>query len=355
MPLSNEDITRCTHALNAGGVRNKYYVYMLCRESGQPFYVGKGQDRRMWEHESEASDMYLEIDSDPELSDDEKKARKEEVYEKLKIINEEGDGLKRVIVKWGLNEREAYMCESALINAMGLLSKNKLIERLANRVNGHASRVEKENPSDIKTIARTDDVFMQQCAVKKRAIEELDDARVVFININELYRECLDENGLPNRDAVKDTVRAFWRKEKRHAQAQYILALYRQRVVGVFHILEMKTIADGRAGNFEDYPRYPEYARRMDILKSKAETLKEAQNCMTAEEYNELVADLREWRPNVEPSRTYENFQRRIYFNVDNNVPENVRAFENCIPTKDGSSDFVKRGRAQFGAHVFNF
>ena len=77
----------------------------------------------MWEHESEASDMYLEIDSDPELSDDEKKARKEEVYEKLRIINEEGDGLKRVIVKWGLNEREAYMCESALINAMGLLSK----------------------------------------------------------------------------------------------------------------------------------------------------------------------------------------------------------------------------------------
>jgi hypothetical protein len=117
----------------------------------------------------------------------------------------------------------------------------------------------------------------------------------------------------------------------------------------------MKTIADGRAGNFEDYPRYPEYARRMDILKSKAETLKEAQNCMTAEEYNELVADLRKSKPKNEPSKTYRNFQGRIYFNVDDNVPENVRAFENCIPTKDGSSDFVKRGRALFGAHVFNF
>jgi uncharacterized short protein YbdD (DUF466 family) len=191
--------------------------------------------------------------------------------------------------------------------------------------------------------------------IKERAIEKLGNARVVFININRLYGECIEENGRANRERVKDTVRAFWKREKRHAEAEYIFAIYRQCVVGVFHILEMKTIAQGRAGDFVDYPRYPEYARKVDVLKSKAETLEDARKRMTAKEYDELVADLRKWKPKNEPSKTYRNFQRRIYFNVDDNVPENVRAFENCIPTKDGSSDFLKRGRAQFGAHVFNF
>lgn len=355
MMMNNEAIARCTQALNAGGERNKYYVYLLCRSTGAPFYVGKGQDRRMWDHENEAEEVFAEIDSDTELSDDAKKAKRQEVYDKLKIIKEEGDGIKRVIVKWGLNEREAYMCESALINVFGLLSKNKVFDSLSNRVNGHASKAEKINPSDIKTIARTDEMFLQQCAIKEKAIEELGDVRVVLININELYEECLDEDGVPHRDRVKDTVRAFWKREMRHEQAEYIFALYRQRVVGVFHIVEMKTISQGRAGNFADYPTYPEYARRMDVLKSKAKTLETAQKCMSEKEYDQLVTDLRKWKPNVDPSRTYRNFQRRIYFNVDDNIPENVRAFENCIPTKNGSSDFIRRGRAQFGSHVFNF
>lgn len=353
--LTDAEIACCEQALSAGGEHNKYYVYMLCRCTGEPFYVGKGQGRRMWEHETEASDVFLQIDADTELSDEEKKAKRQEIYEKLKIINEEGEGLKRVIVKWGLNEREAYMCESALINALRLLSRNDIVGRLTNRVNGHASKAEKENPSDKKTIARIDVDFLSQCAIKQRAIEELGNVRVIFININALYEECLDEDGVPNRDAVRDTVRAFWKREKRHEQAQYIFALYRQRVVGVFHIVEIKTIAQGRAGDFSDYPIYPERARRMDVLKSKAETLDAAQKVMTDSEYEMLLTDLRTWKPNIDPSKTYTNFQKRIYFNVDDNVPENIKAYENCIPTKDGTTDFIRKGRAQFGVHVFNF
>ena len=98
--LTDQEIQRCTQALSAGGERNKYYVYMLCRRTGEPFYVGKGQGRRMWDHEIEANEIFLEIESDCELSDDEKAAKRQEVYEKLRIIKEEGEGLKRVIVKW---------------------------------------------------------------------------------------------------------------------------------------------------------------------------------------------------------------------------------------------------------------
>lgn len=353
--MTNENIERCVQALRSGGERNKYYVYMLCRSTGQPFYVGKGQERRMWDHETEAREVLAEIENNDTLSEEEKQAKRLEVYEKLRIINEEGDGIKRVIIKWGLEEHEAYMCESALINALGLLAREEIVNRLANRVNGHASKAEKSNPADIKTIARTDEAFLQQCAIKQRAIEDLGDIRVVLININELYEQCLDENGTPNRDKVKDTVRAFWKKENKHAQAQYVFALYRQRVVGIFHIVELKTIAQGRAGNFLDYPSYPEHARRMDTLKSRAATLEEAREILTQTEYEELVADLQNWRPATDPSRTYSNFQNRIYYNLDENVPERVLAFENCIPTKDGSTDFIRRGRIQFGVPVFNF
>ena len=353
--MTNENIERCVHTLRSGGERNKYYVYMLCRSTGQPFYVGKGQERRMWDHENEAREVLAEIDADDTLSVEEKQAKREEVYDKLRIINEEGNGLKRVIVKWGLGEHEAYMCESALINALGLLNREGIVSRLANRVNGHASRAERDNPADIKTIARIDEIFLQQCAIEQRAIEDLGNIQVVLINIKELYEQCLDENGLPNRDKIKDTVRAFWKRERRHAQAKYVFALYRQRVVGVFHIVGMKTIAQGRAGGFSDYPMYPEHTRRMDILKSRAATLDEARDILTQTEYEELVADLLAWRPNKDPRRTYSNFQKRIYYNLDEDVPAEVFAFENCIPTQDGSTDFIKRGRALYGAHVFNF
>lgn len=352
--MNNRDVERCVQALQSGGERNKYYVYMLCRSTGQPFYVGKGQCRRLWDHENESSEVYAEIEADEELSEEEKQAKKKEVYEKLQIIREEGNGVQRVIIKWGLEEHEAYMCESALINALGLLSRRHIVSCLANRVNGHASRAEKNSSADIKTIARTDEVFLQQCAIEERNIALLGNVRVVFININELYERCL-ENGLPNRNMVRDTVRAFWKRENKHAQAQYVFALYRQRVVGTFHIVEMKTIAQGRAGNFSDYPEYPLKERREDILKSRAASLDEARHILTQEEYKQLVDHLKTWRPKADPRRTYSNFQQRIYFNLDDNVPESVRAYENCMPTKNGSTDFIRLGRVQFGSHIFNF
>ena len=350
--MNKEEIERCSQTLCSGGEKNKYYVYMLCRSTGQPFYIGKGQGRRLWRHEEDAQEVYAEIDADNELSDEDKQRRKEEVSEKLQVIREEGKGLKRVIVKWGLTEREAYMCESALINAFGVLSQDSL----KNRVNGHASKAEKSNPADIKTMARTDEVFLQQCAIQKRDIAELGDARVAFIKINNTYESCLNEDGKPDPAQVKDAVRAFWPKYSNIDQIQYVFALYHQRVVGVFHVVEVKTIEQGRAGNLADYPEYPRNVRELDKLKSKAASLEEARNILPRAEYDKLETHLREiCRPNQTLCKAYSNFQKRIYFNLDDGVPENVRAYENCIPTKNGSSDFIKLGRAQRVSVIFNF
>ena len=350
--MNKEEIERCSQTLCSGGEKNKYYVYMLCRSTGQPFYIGKGQGRRLWRHEEDAQEVYAEIDADNELSDEDKQRRKEEVSEKLQVIREEGKGLKRVIVKWGLTEREAYMCESALINAFGVLSQDSL----KNRVNGHASKAEKSNPADIKTMARTDEVFLQQCAIQKRDIAELGDARVVFINIRDSYRRCLDENGVPDPGKIKDAVRAFWSKNRKYNRVQYVFALYHRRVVRIFHLVEVKTIEQGRVGNFADYPDHPSDVRRLDRLKSRASSLDEARNILPRAEYEELETHLREiCRPNQTLCKAYSNFQKRIYFNLDDDVPENIRVYENCIPTKNGSSDFIKLGSAQWGNPIFNF
>ena len=40
------------NTLGQGNDKNKYYVYMLCDKSTkQPFYIGKGQDLRVFDHE----------------------------------------------------------------------------------------------------------------------------------------------------------------------------------------------------------------------------------------------------------------------------------------------------------------
>lgn len=47
------------------GHRGKFYVYILCRPDGRPFYVGKGLHRRAFEHEAEARRNHPVGESNP--------------------------------------------------------------------------------------------------------------------------------------------------------------------------------------------------------------------------------------------------------------------------------------------------
>ena len=115
------------------------------------------------------------------------------------------------------------------------------------------------------------------------------------------------------------------------------------------------SLADERNNHFQGYPTFPSDIRRIDRFKSCANTLSEAQKVLSGEEFSELVEDLRKQDATKSPEKVFATFQHRIYFVVDDNVPNEVRAFENCLPTKDGSTDFIRKGKAQFGGKIFNF
>lgn len=253
--IGSEEIERIARTLSENG-KDKFYVYMLCdSKDHKPFYIGKGESRRIWEHEegaekerSKINDRLNKLLKDPE--DSKRKLMEEEEleielnniskkHEKINMIKKEGRRIEKVIVKWGLTEHEAFMAESALINMYKYINGDN---SLTNIQNGHASNKEKNNVALI-TKARSVETFLDECAIESidiNKVKDCDKAHIMMVDIANTFlkrKEMPEYKNKSDDDVIYDCARSAWIiGDKKRKLVQYVFALIHCKVVAIYKV-----------------------------------------------------------------------------------------------------------------------
>lgn len=102
----------------------KFYVYLLCRPDGRPFYVGKGVNRRVFEHEAEALRNHPIGESNPFKCNVIRK-----IFRENSVIRYQIDSVYEVDAQMRCLEREA-----SLILEYRRLHENGILTNLAGGV-----------------------------------------------------------------------------------------------------------------------------------------------------------------------------------------------------------------------------
>ena len=171
----------------------RYYVYCLnYPDSGETFYIGKGKANRVFSH----ANGNFENDAN---------------IEKIEVINDiksKGQKVDHWIIRYGLEEKEAFEVESALIDFVGL-------DKLSNRVKGHSVERGKISCEELDIL------------LGARKIEFEDN--IMTIKINAKYRSDMDEV------EIYEATNKWWRVNKENAEkVDYVLSVHNGIVRGAF-------------------------------------------------------------------------------------------------------------------------
>lgn len=150
------------------------YVYGLFdprKKKNTPFYIGKGEGSRVFNHVKDA------------IKNQDKDKTDKLKYSTINKIISEGQKVQHLIFRHGLTEQEAFMLESVLISFIDL---RKQVD-LTNLASGHES--EKNNLT-------TEDIMSLYGAERLEAgLMPGDEGKVVAIFINQSYRKLKAKGG----------------------------------------------------------------------------------------------------------------------------------------------------------------
>lgn len=177
----------------------EYYVYgLIDPRTKQIFYIGKGKNNRVFEHEKE-------IITNP----DSEKLKLKNILE----IKDAGLEVEKIIINSNLNEEEAFAAEASLINAFNYIKDT----RLTNIVAGHYS-------SEALSVNEFERIY-GAVELKEKDINH----RILVIKINKLYQRNMDANDL------YDAVRGVWRISKEKVKTiDYVFGVYNSLIVAVY-------------------------------------------------------------------------------------------------------------------------
>ncbi|MFY0483171.1 LEM-3-like GIY-YIG domain-containing protein [Flavobacterium sp. PLA-1-15] len=190
----------------------KSYVYILIDpRDNKIFYVGKGHGNRIFSHINE-------VIFNPSITE------KLETIRAIKAVNL---NVKHFIVKHGLEEKEALIVESVLIDFLTFRDFAE-VAKISNIVAGHNSFNQ-----GIKTINECE--MLYDCEeLKKEDIKH----KVLVININKTYdnkRKKKSDNPVYDRPNIYEATRGWWVLDKNRAEnSDFVLAEYKGIIRAIF-------------------------------------------------------------------------------------------------------------------------
>ena len=170
---------------------------------------------------------------------------------------------------------------------------------------------------------------------------------VVFVNVRSVIRSKQQTQISPA--TLCEFARGVWRIQGLHATdetcSDYLIAIDSTddyKVCGIYHIIKTYNI-QAAAPVYPDFPTEPQAARQVDRWEGQFNTLSVAQQNLKPSDYQKLkerltAAVIRQGRhANHDNLQTaLDNFKKRFYFSVDDNVPKKVMQFVNqAIPRDD--------------------
>ncbi len=260
--MENEEIDRIAAALSQDEKR-KHYVYALCDDEDIPFYIGKGEGKRVFKHQEalEEAKKYInqKIEENPDLTGEKKEEAKKKLEESFSAKLKKLKGCKKqpeFIIKWGLTEDEAFQCESALINICNYFSENnktKGIFNLSNIQGGHRSPPEKNSRFPITKMMSAQE-YLDECAAETiEFIEEDKEYNILCVNIHSSFPQADKDS---NRDDfIYEACRGYWKIAIKNSP-KFVFAIYKSRVVGIYEVDKWyKTVSDEFEKNKDKMPK----------------------------------------------------------------------------------------------------